>query len=504
MGRHARRRRTKRHIDHRSSHRAHLLGRGYRDLHLDPQRVRYRRSLALCAMTLLVPGSAQVALGRKVGGYLAMTLWVAAVSTLGWLLWSGFTDPRDLLRLATNDRVLRYAQAGLVVVAIGWLGLFVDAFRLGRPFFRLRRMRTLSLVGVNVVVVVLLGASTVVAAQTINAPRAALSGIFSSTEVSEPLHGRYNILLIGSDSGSDRFGMRPDSLTVVSIDADSGRTVLVSLPRNLQNVPFPDDSPMHVVYPAGYNCGPRCLLNAVHTAAADRTDLYPGSADPGLDATIDAVEGATGLTMNYHVLVNMSGFAKLIDAMGGLEVDVRQPIARFGSSDAWKGKYPQYWIEPGVRTLRGKEALWYGRSRYQADDYTRMGRQKCLMVYMLEQLSPTKVLWNSQEIAASSSEMMSTDIPASDLPRFVELAQKARGNTISTVSLVPPKVSVTNPDFAVIHQMIADAIAGPRPDDATAAAEVAATAKSGVPELAGDAKVHPRSANQAADLGAEC
>ena len=51
-------------------------------------------------------------------------------------------------------------------------------------------------------------------------------------------HGRYNVLLLGGDSGSDRWGLRPDSLTVASIDAETGKTMLFGLPRNMMNFPF--------------------------------------------------------------------------------------------------------------------------------------------------------------------------------------------------------------------------------------------------------------------------
>jgi hypothetical protein len=159
--------------------------------------------------------------------------------------------------------------------------------------------------------------------------------------------------------------------------------------------------------------------------------------------------------------------------------------------------------------LDGREALWYGRSRYGSDDYDRMGRQKCLMSYMLEQLSPRTVLFNAEEIAASSTQMMSTDIPAEDLPRFVDLASKARESKISTVSLVPPAVSVTAPDFARIHQMIGDAINASEAGTETADPEPVATAESAPVgpvevETAGIAKTHPRVANQAGDLTHAC
>ena len=285
-------------------------------------------------------------------------------------------------------------------------------------------------------------------------------------------------------------------MTIASIDADTGRTVLVSLPRNLERVPFPDDSPMRDLYPYGYNCGARCLLNSVHSAANDRSDLYPGEPDPGLAATIDAMEGVTGLTINYHVVVTMDGFADLIDAVGGVKVDVPTRIARFGSTDSWKANDPRNWIEPGTQVLSGKEALWYGRSRYGADDYVRMGRQKCLMSYMLDQLSPRNVLLNAEEIAASSTEMMSTDIPAQDLQRFVDLAAKARQAKISTVSLVPPAVSVGNPDYPRIRQMIAEAIEESEANDRVIG--------SSTPTTSASPTANPRVANQANDLADAC
>ena len=230
--------------------------------------------------------------------------------------------------------------------------------------------------------------------------------------------------------------------------------MLVSLPRNLQNVPFSEDSPMRQVYPYGYNCGPTCLLNAVHTAAQNRTDLYPDSDDPGLDATIDAVEGATNLKINYYVMVNLNGFKGLVNAVGGVTMDVKTRIAMFGHDDSYKQTY----IEPGVQKLDGQKALWYARSRVAADDFTRMGRQKCLMAAMLGQLSPQKVLVNATKIAESGKELLSTNIPAVELGQFADLALKSRGEKIAVVSLVPPVVSTVNPNFPAIHAMIQTAI----------------------------------------------
>lgn len=434
-------------------HRATLLGRGYRDDHLDSPRVRFRRALALCAMTVVAPGSAQYAVGRRWVGVLGLAAWACLLAAGGVLAWRFRTNRSAVLDMFTDTDVLMAARVGVALVAIAWIALLVDAWRLTRPF-RLTLARGGFIMLVNTALVLGVGASAVVASQAIEAPRKVIKEVFTATETSAPLRGRFNILLVGSDSGSDRYGIRPDALTVASIDADTGRTVLVSLPRNLQNVPFRKGSPMRTLYPNGYNCGSLCLINGVHTAAASRKDLYPDSDDPGFDATIDAVEGATDLKVNYYVMVNLKGFRSLIDAVGGVEVDVKTRIPMFGDTTLYKQKY----IEPGKQVLNGREALWYARSRYLADDFVRMGRQKCLLKYMVDQLSPQKVVFNAQEIASSSKQLLRTNMPAEELGRFADLALKSRGQRISSVSLVPPLVNVVAPDYDQIHRMIAKAI----------------------------------------------
>jgi LCP family protein required for cell wall assembly len=485
-----------------SGHRATLLGRGYRDGHLDSPRVRFRRALTLCVLTIIAPGSAQYAVGRRWVGVLGLSCWAAVLVVAAAIAWKYQTDRGAVLDLLTDTSLLLAGRFAVALVAIGWIALLVDAWRMARPF-HLNLARGGVVMVVNTALVLGLGASAVVASQAIDAPRQVIREIFTATETSAPLHGRYNILLVGSDSGPDRWGIRPDSLTVASIDADTGRTVLVSIPRNLQNVPFPEDSPMHTLYPDGYNCGSPCLINAVHTAAEGRRDLYPDTRYPGLQATIEAVEGATNLKINYYVMVNLKGFRDIIDAVGGVEVDVKSRIPMFGSTTVYKQEY----IEPGKQVLSGKEALWYARSRYQTDDYIRMGRQKCLMSYMAAQLSPQKVVFNAQRIAASSKKLLRTNIPAQELGQFADLALESRGKRISTVSLVPPVVSVVTPDFVQIHQLIEDAIAESESEDdgpSTRSPEPSPSRDpSQSPGTIGDGN-DPREANATDDLAETC
>lgn len=413
-----------------------------------------RRALVLILGTVVWPGTAQFLAGARRFGAAIMVLWVAALTAL-CVVWFRFRPDRaQLIDWLTDPEILQIARLTGVIVAVLWMFLFVDAWRLALVrSLGWWRLAVISVV--NITIVAMATSSTYLGWSTVSASKAVVEQVFHETEVKSPLQGRYNIVLLGADSGSDRYGLRPDSINLVSIDAKSGVPVMVSLPRNLQNVPFPEDSPMRAVYPYGYNCGTTCLLNAVHTAASNRTDLYPDSKDPGLDATLDAVEGVTGLKVNYYVLVNMKGFSSLVDAVGGIEMEIAEPIAMFGKDDAWK----QIYIQPGTQKLNGQEALWYGRSRVQSDDYVRMGRQKCLIQAMLQQMSPEQVVLNAGEIAKSSAEMLSTNIPASELGAFGDLALKAKDRQIATLSVVPPQYSTVTPNFDQIRADVAALVA---------------------------------------------
>ena len=122
-----------------------------------------------------------------------------------------------------------------------------------------------------------------------------------------PVDGRYNIMLLGADAGSDRFGIRPDSISVISIDAATGAAVNIGIPRNLQHVGFSKGSPMNEIYPNGWNCGLECLINAIYKDVEDNhADAYPNAtakgSTPGTEATRDAVEYVTGLEIQSYVL----------------------------------------------------------------------------------------------------------------------------------------------------------------------------------------------------------
>jgi polyisoprenyl-teichoic acid--peptidoglycan teichoic acid transferase len=416
--------------------------------------IRYRRALMLMVMTLVVPGSAQLVAGNRRIGRIVTRVWVVLLLTVFGSLALAAVWHEYAFWLVFNTTALGYLRLALMVLAIGWAALFVDAWRLGQPLtLSLNHRRTV--VGVNGVLCFSVAGALLFGAHLVGVQRTFVLTLFAGDTVTGSHAGRFNVLLVGGDSGAGRWGMRTDSMTVASIDASTGKTVLIGLPRNMTDFPFAKGSIMHKAWPHGFNCGyPNCELNGIPTWVGDHTSLFKGVKNPAMNGTISAIEGITGLKINYWAMVNLAGFRGLVDAVGGVTLNVRQPIPVGGLGADVTG-----YIEPGVRKLNGFDTLWFARSRDSSDDYSRMARQKCVMNAMLHQISPKTVLTNFEKIAKASSAMVSTDIPPSEVDRFMQLALKAKALPVSTLSLVPPLINTGDPDIPLIRRKVAQAIA---------------------------------------------
>jgi polyisoprenyl-teichoic acid--peptidoglycan teichoic acid transferase len=461
-------------------------------------RVRYRRALMLMVMTLVVPGSAQLVAGNRRIGRIATRLWGALLGAgIVAVLLAAFHH-QYVFWFVSDTTVLGALRLGLMVLAVGWALLFLDAWRIGQPLSLTLGHRR-AVVGLNGILCLSVAGALLFGAHLVGVQRSFILTMFSGDTVHGANAGRYNVLLVGGDSGAGRWGLRTDSMTVASIDASTGKTVLIGLPRNMTDFPFAKGSVMHKAWPHGFDCGyPNCELNGINTWVGDHLSLFKGSKDPGMDGTISAVEGITGLKINYWAFVNLAGFRGLVDAVGGVTLDVRQPIPVGGLGADVTG-----YIKPGVRKLNGYDTLWYARSRDSSDDYSRMARQKCVMNAMLHQISPQTVLTNFEKIAKASSQMVSTDIPASEVDRFMGLALKAKSQPVATLSLVPPLINTADPDIALIKRKVAEAIASSEKPAAGAARRHHHTPSTVTGGSIGSLSTG-YAANQATNLGAVC
>ncbi|TDD93785.1 LCP family protein [Actinomadura rubrisoli] len=416
------------------------------------------RALALTLASALVWGIAHLVTGRRIAGGLLLALYLALAAAAT----AAAIYRADLSHLAVRPDALQRIAAGLTALGLVWVVVVIRSYQLVRPEELSLSARTL---GVGSVAVMCFAVAVPMAwsAHSTYVYRDALTSIFRTgsengrhIDADDPWNGeaRVNVLLLGGDAAANREGVRTDSMTVASVDTKTGDTVLLSLPRNLERFQLPP-GPARNRFPYGFTgdgAGTPGLLNEVYQYAEEHPDMVPGVAKNhrGPELLKATIAGILDLRIDYYILVDMFGFADIIDAMGGVRVKVTEPIP-YGQRGGV--------LQPGDRTLKGKEALWYGRSRTDSDDYVRMGRQKCLMRAIAKQADPQTILTKFDKLASAAKRTLSTDIPQELLPALMKLSNKVKGGAqIDSLQFVPPLVSTGNPDFAMIRKLTAKAV----------------------------------------------
>ena len=436
----------------------------------------YYRRLALATV---LPGAGLVRTRWKALGWLLL---VAALGLGGYVVWRA--SQGGLVRMALNaavqPAVLRALAVGVMVGAVLWVGSIVLTAEQTWP--RVRRGRV-ARVAAAVVACTLVAVPAALAVRYLEVQSSVIDEVFVAPAADDGDHAladvdapdpwadvpRVNTLLIGSDAGSDRWGTRTDSLMVVSTDTTTGDTLLIGIPRNLERVPFPEDNPLHALYPNGYDCGDECLMNGIWTLAESRLDLFPGVASPGRQATVDVVGEITGLDIDHSVVINLRGFQRLVDAMGGVDVNVQERVCvqchlTSGGRIEFTGDGEE-WIEPGFQHLDGRLALWYARSRAGSDDFSRMRRQRCVAGALMEQADPAGLVARYPQLARVVKDNVSIDIPPAELPAWVDLALRIQdGGSIRSLPLTSRVITPGNPDFGRIRSLVRKALDAPDAD----------------------------------------
>jgi polyisoprenyl-teichoic acid--peptidoglycan teichoic acid transferase len=248
--------------------------------------------------------------------------------------------------------------------------------------------------------------------------------------------GRLTVLLAGSDAGFDRHGTRTDSMIVASVDLDTGYTTLFGIPRAFGDVPLPDQ----VTEITGMTHYPG-QINWLYSVAEDFEHIAGEGQDPGLVALKGALSELLNIPIDYYAMVDMEGFVRLVDAFGGVGLDVQHPVhVRIMSPVEGEG-WQTFEINPGEQTLDGREALAYSRSRSGTSDYDRMERQRCVVAAVTEQADLATVLQIFPDLVDVIVDTVVTDIPIEQLPDIVMLRDEIRSDRIVSVGLTPPEYS---------------------------------------------------------------
>ncbi len=445
----------------------------------------FARSPALAAfLSFVVPGLGQFSLGSVRRGVLisipAVSILVAAVGlTLagGGALLEVVLRPEVLLALL----VLNVVVAGYHVIAV------VDAYDLAigaeRTHLRARRGPVVALVAVLVATFALHGAIGALGYQTYatlervfvpsgpddgwSIPEPSFEPAPTTTASSSPsstpsptatptptptpspvvstspsptatpkwaMDGRLNLLLIGSDAGPDRWSLRTDAIIVVSVDVETGHVALFGLPRNMVGVPLPPESAE--AFSNGRFPG---LLNALYVYAMGHPRHFPGGDARGFRAVTGAVQQLVGVRLDAVVVVDLAGFVRLVDAIGGLWIDVPERLVDRNYPLEDGSGHLRLDIKPGCQLLDGRLALAYARSRHQDSDYGRMRRQQAVLVALARQVDPIALLPQVPKLLDIASDNLWTTIRRSEVRTMAELAARADTGQVRTVRFVPSR-----------------------------------------------------------------
>jgi len=271
---------------------------------------------------------------------------------------------------------------------------------------------------------------------------------------------RLNILLLGVDQRSGDSTFNTDTMIVVSIDPVTKNVALFSLPRDTVDVPLPASA--QGVFGSVY----RGKINSLWTNARNRPDAFPGSGNArGYNALKETLGTLYHLNIQYYVMVNFQGFKQVVDTLGGVTIDVQNPVV--------DDKYPgdngtdlRVYIPAGVQHMTGAEALIYARSRHGSNDFDRASRQQRVILSIRQQTSPQTVLDNLQPLLTALKSSFKTDIPLDQLPALIQLSSQINTANIRSYVFSPPRFGTEGypngiysiePNVALIRSTVANA-----------------------------------------------
>jgi LCP family protein required for cell wall assembly len=229
----------------------------------------------------------------------------------------------------------------------------------------------------------------------------------SPTLNADLLSRRLTVLVIGTDVNAARAArnepLNTDSLMLASINADQSSVTLISIPRDLTDVPLADGSTWDR------------KINAIER-------------ERDLPTLVSGVSKLLGAPIDAHVQIDMDDLAKLVNAVGGVDVDVEEPLHD-----------PKVSLDlpVGSHHLDGTQALSYVRTRVDTD-FGRAKRQQEVVLALVASLVSPKT---DVDVASLLSGLRSldTDLPLDDLPTLLEIGRRAQSATTTRQVLSPPK-----------------------------------------------------------------
>ena len=218
-----------------------------------------------------------------------------------------------------------------------------------------------------------------------------------------PTEGPINVLFVGIDSASSRDHALTDTIMLASFDRELGSVVQISFPRDTGRLPMYD----------GTTFNPR--INSLLGRANRDAERYP---DGGIGTLSREIGYLLGVDVHYYAAVDMDGFRQLVDAVGGVDIEVTKQIA-----DPVRRLY----LEPGRHHFDGETALNYVRSRFGPgnSDYERARRQQQVLRALGQRVRDPFVVARIPDIVATAARLVRTNMPLEDLDQLLAVLDAA-------------------------------------------------------------------------------
>ena len=238
---------------------------------------------------------------------------------------------------------------------------------------------------------------------------------------------RVNILIMGVDrrpsEGTDA-PTRTDTMMILTLDPYSKTAGILSIPRDL-----------FVPIPVRQNL---VLHERINTANVyGETFEYPGG---GPALAKETVQYNFGVRIHYYLMVDFEGFERLVDAIGGVDVEVERPLIDhlYPTSDF---ETMSIYIPEGAQHLDGERTLWYVRSRHQDSDFGRIQRQQQVLLAIRERLLQLNMIPRVPQLWGEFKDTVQTDLSLSEILSLAKIAREIGTENITGKSLDEPYVT---------------------------------------------------------------
>ena len=247
--------------------------------------------------------------------------------------------------------------------------------------------------------------------------------LVSNKKLTDP----FTILLMGVDSEIDGLNANAsfngDTLMLITFNPKTLNATMFSIPRD-------------TYVPIACNNNRYAKINS--------------SAAYGTSCVIDTVEQLTDITIDYYVKINFKGVVDLVDALGGIEVDIEKPDFNYNHGINCGGKFCEQnsdrntsasgmiYLDPGLQTINGEEALAYSRCRhlYLQSDIDRNKHQQQVVEAIAKKAANLENLTNFEKILNSITKNITTNMSSKQILSFYDVLKSMIASSLSDGSFL--------------------------------------------------------------------